>query len=279
MSSNLVISIFLIGLAGLVMVWLWRRSAGKVERAPGKPAVAAQALFTKSEEEMFKRLCTALPVFYVFPKVSLDRLLAPAEAEAGKSDFAKIARSAIDFAIYDAALELICVIDLEGPEGLSEADALIDYCLQSAGIKSIRWKENAKPSIAQISRYIIPLASQGKSRPDKEKTEANDTVLMMYRNDPVPSNVSGLTVPTLDKLTPNKVLLNLYPHVWQRICVFALEPKHLQKYLITLSLQDRADKRAGFTIEALKEIADISKENDRFLTKPAETWQPGILNP
>ena len=37
----------------------------------------------------------------------------------------------------------------------------------------------------------------------------------------------------------------------------------------------KAEARA----EALKEIADISKENDRFLTKPAETWQPGILNP
>ena len=101
---------------------------------------------------------------------------------------------------------------------------------------------------------------------------------MIYNSEPVPSNIKGLTNQQLDELTPNKVLSKNYPHIWQRICLFAPEPKHLQKYLLSLSIQDRGEKRAGFPIEALKEIADIQTENDRFLLQPVTGWQPAFVN-
>jgi hypothetical protein len=90
--------------------------------------------------------------------------------------------------------------------------------------------------------------------------------------------IKGLTQEKLDELTPAKVLANIYPHIWQRICLFAPEPLHLQKYLVSLSIQDRGEKRAGFPLEALKEIADISAENDRFLVLPVTGWQPAVVN-
>jgi hypothetical protein len=53
----------------------------------------------------------------------------------------------------------------------------------------------------------------------------------------------------------------------------------LKKYLLSLSMQDRTEKRAGFSLDALQEIADIQLQNDRFLMDAVRTWQPGILNP
>lgn len=152
-------------------------------------------------------------------------------------------------------------------------DVIINHIIQEDRKFVTRWNADVNQPVEKISRENLQIATQG-----KENREGADTVLMMFRKDPEPSNITGLTVPILDKLTPNKVLLNTYPHVWQRICVFAVEPKHLQKYLMSLSLQDGAEKRADFSKGALQEIVAISKENDGLLANPVSYWKTGILN-
>jgi hypothetical protein len=101
---------------------------------------------------------------------------------------------------------------------------------------------------------------------------------MIYQADPVPSNIKGLSLSALDQLTPNKVLQKAFPHIWQRICLFAPDPKHLQRYLDTLTMQDRGEKRAGFSIEVIKEITDIKAANDRFLQSSDGGWATGFVN-
>lgn len=275
MNTFLISAISAVVIIGGAIFFLWQRSNKKT-----KFRVGTKPILTSSETEMFKRLCTALPAFYIFPKVAIATMLSPksSKLKSKNAEFNKVAQKTVDFAICDADLTLICIVDLEAQGGNTIANALSDQYFKSAGIKTIRWDSEAKPTIEQISKKILPLLTQEKTRSGSDKKDPMDTVLMMYRNDPEPSNIPGLTFAILDKLTPNKVLLNTYPHIWQRICVFAIEPKHLQKYLISLSLQDRGEKRAGFTLEALKEVADIQIENDRFLSKPVSGWQPAIVN-
>ncbi|MGZ5781720.1 MAG: hypothetical protein ACXWIN_12295, partial [Burkholderiaceae bacterium] len=90
--------------------------------------------------------------------------------------------------------------------------------------------------------------------------------------------IKGLSLSILDQLTPNKVLQNTFPHIWQRICLFAPDPKHLHRYLDTLTMQDRGEKRAGFSLEVLKEITDIKAANDRFLRNSDANWHTGFVN-
>lgn len=176
---------------------------------------------------------------------------------------------------------------------------MVDYCLKAAGIKTIRWDAEANPTVEQIRRIMLPSinktmprsdaaaltvfglepSSQAATRLGSAGQGAPDTVLLMRQSDPEPSGMKDLGIAMLEQLTPDKVLRTHYPHIWQRICTFAVEPKHLKKYLLSLSMQDRAEKRAGFSLEALKEIADIQILNDRFLVDGVTTWKAGFHNP
>ncbi len=240
-------------------------------------------VLSKDETVLFGRLCRALPNCYIFPHLGLSSLMDPAEGDRKTTPhhYDRIAGLAVDFAVFDGDLELVCVIILE-PEGIVGSDqmthAILDRCLKSATIKAMRWNTNNKPSVEQISRAILPMTNSSKPTLESGSTINPDTVQRIYKAEPVPSNIRGLTMEQLDSLTPVKFLSANYPHIWQRICLFAPEPKHLQKYLLSLSIQDRGEKRAGFPVEALKEITDIQIENDRFLAGPVTGWQPSFVN-
>ena len=275
-----------------VAVFLRQQAAKKntFSRYEEKPVLS------KDETVLFGRLCRALPNCYVFPKISLAHLIEPMEGDRKRTPhhFERIERLAVDFAVFDGDLALVCVILLE-PGGVMYGDqlknAILERCLKSATVKAMRWNVNNKPSVEQISRAILPMTNASRPtldtgntlnpnpNPNPSPSTLNpDTVQRIYKAEPVPSNVRGLTQEQLDTLTPLKFLATTYPHIWQRICLFAPEPKHLQKYLLSLSIQDRGEKRAGFPVEALKEITDIQMENDRFLSGPVTGWQPAFIN-
>ena len=247
-------------------------------------------VLSKDETVLFGRLCRALPNCYIFPKIPVSQLIEPSEGDRRRTPhhFERIEGMAVDFAVFDGDLALVCVILLE-PQGIMGNDqlrhAVLDRCFKSATVKAMRWSTNNKPSVEQISRAILPMTNA--SRPTLEtgstlnptpSTLNPDTVQRIYKAEPVPSNIRGLSQEQLDALTPTKFLSTNYPHIWQRICLFAPEPKHLQKYLQSLAIQDRGEKRAGFPVEAHKEITDIQMENDRFLTGPVTGWQPAFVN-
>ncbi|MGZ3252746.1 MAG: DUF2726 domain-containing protein [Burkholderiaceae bacterium] len=256
-------------------MFLFKRKANKRTNL----RFTAIPILTKTEEEFFIRLCRALPTCYIFPKVAIAALLEPKDLDdkprkAGPAMPQKI----VDYAIYDADLKPICVIDLGNDSRNADAGAVsIDY-FKGSGIKSIRCESRAGLSAEQISKTIVPMLKPVTPRMESETYLGAATVQMIYQADPVPSNIKGLSLSILDQLTPNKVLQNTFPHIWQRICLFAPDPKHLHRYLDTLTMQDRGEKRAGFSLEVLKEITDIKAANDRFLRNSDANWHTGFVN-
>lgn len=247
------------------------------------PRYEEKPVLNKGESVLFGRLCRALPNCYIFPHVALSHLMEPSEGDYRRNPepYDRLARLHVDYVVCDGDLEPVCVIIMEADAAhasAAENNALRDRCLNSASIKVIRWNASNKPSVEQISRAIMPMTNSNKPTLETSSTLNPDTVQRIYKADPVPSNIKGLTQEQLDQLTPDKVLGKNYPHIWQRICLFAPEPKHLQKYLLSLSIQDRGEKRAGFPHEALKEITAIQVENDRFLSMPVVGWQPSFVN-
>ena len=197
----------------------------------------------------------------------------------------------VDFAICDASLNLLCVIELSTPDSVDLNGIPNSEYLKNAAIKCIRWNKSPLPSAEQILRTLAPFSSLESPKPDiaahtvirnsyVETSKTLDTAQAMFKADPMPSNIIGLSTVTLEKLAPNGHIKAQFPHIWQRICLFSTEPKHLKKYLDSLFLQDRGVERAGFPQEVIKEIATIQSENDRFLhlSVPNSTWESGFHN-
>jgi hypothetical protein len=259
------------------------------------PEFEEKRLLLNEEEIFFGRLRRALPNCYIFPKVDLAGILTSTSQnpKQKQASLDKLQGKKVDYAIFDGTLTLLCVVELTDKDG-QENDPLIAEWLKKAHIKSIRWRFSPLPTAEQILRTLAPFSSLQSPKPDisantvirnsyEEPTSSGgiNTVQAIHQADPVPSNIMSLTAPALDQLTPNKHLKTRYPHVWQRINLFASEPKHLKKYLESLFLQDRGVERAGFPAEVIKEITDIQSENERFLQMAMPrnlTWETQFIN-
>jgi hypothetical protein len=277
---SILVFLILLTVGGVVFFLYQRAHSIRHVRYEEKP------LFEKGDAILFGRLCRALPDCYVFPRLTLAAIMEPTEGNRKRNPerFKLLDYLTVNFAVFGSDLALVCVVVLENNTHNPEdgTDPLTVRLLKKANIKMVHYNAANKPSVEQIVKTIGPLvAEQAKHRLESGMTINPNTVQRIYADDPVPAPpppVKGLTQDQLNKLTPDKVLCKVYPHIWQRVCLFAPEPQHLQKYLISLSIQDRGEKRAGFPIEALKEIADIQTENDRFLTQPVVGWQPAFVN-
>lgn len=257
------------------------------------PAYEEKRFFLREDEIFYGRLLRALPNCYIFPQVELSAIMEPLSINQKQkvADLDQLQGRKVDYAIFDASLGLLCVIELSSQVNPEENTASNAEYLKSAGIKNIRWGRHPLPSYEQILRTLAPFSSLESPKPDiaastiirtayAETGKNLDTVQVMYQSDPEPSNILGLSVAALEKLAPQGHIKKRYPHVWQRICLFCSEPKHLKKYLATLFLQDRGVERAGFPPEVIKEITDIQSENERFLNiaAPQTTWGTSFRN-
>jgi hypothetical protein len=78
-----------------------------------------------------------------------------------------------------------------------------------------------------------------------------------------------LSLAALEGLAPSGHLKSAYPQIWERIWLFCHDPAHLEKYLASLSIQERDGKRAGLSPEAMAEVAAIRAANHPLLAAPA----------
>ena len=257
------------------------------------PNFEEKRIFLEEEEVFFGRLRRALPNCYIFPKIELSTLMEPASPNLQQKQEAldHLQGRTVDYAICDASLNLLCVIELTTANSIGEDETPNIEFLKNAAIKCIRWNKHPLPSAEQILRTLAPFSSLESPKPDiaahtvirnsyVESSKNLDTAQAIFKADPMPSNIMGLSIATLEKLAPQGHIKTAYPHVWQRICLFSTEPKHLKKYLESLFLQDRGIERAGFPQAVIKEITDIQSENERFLnlSAPNTTWEHGFHN-
>jgi hypothetical protein len=250
-------------------------------------------IFDSEGEVFFGRLRRALPNCYIFPKVELNSLLDsvnrdPKEKKAEQDD---LQGKQVDFAIFDASLGLLCVVELCRKDAEGRYRSYKKY-FESAGIKTVRWDRDMLPNFEQILRTLAPFSSLASPKPDvatstimrtelEQGRPANvDTVQAIYKAHPVPSNIQALSIIEIEHLTPDGFLKNKFPHIWQRVCLFCNEPAHLKRYLASLSVQDRGEKRAGFPREALIEISAIAGANERYIQRaePRTAWHTDYVN-
>ena len=129
----------------------------------GRPGYASRPIMTPNEGEFFQRLVRAIPGGFVFSQVALSALIEPRAWGSGRrlAAFRRIAQKRVDYTIHEATLDLICVIELDDRTHDAAADRHRDALLRSAGIRTIRWSSNRKPSVAEIRSALgLPRAQR-----------------------------------------------------------------------------------------------------------------------
>ncbi|WP_415036816.1 DUF2726 domain-containing protein [Azonexus sp.] len=123
-----------------------------VEPAQRKP----YRLLNDSEQELYQRLCEAMPNMRVFAQVGVAQLaLARGRQEAQRLN--RMAGRGVDFVVCDHDFSIIAAIELVWPSALPENDNAEDVkrvALQSLGIPLIVFHPNKLPDVDSISRAI-----------------------------------------------------------------------------------------------------------------------------
>ncbi|MEO7494890.1 MAG: DUF2726 domain-containing protein [Massilia sp.] len=238
------------------------------------PAFQRTPLFLDEERRFYARLRRALPKTYIFPNIDLATLMVPVSATPRENRAAVnyLAGRRVDFAVFDAKLNLLCVIELEH-EGADPAESN-EEVLKRVGIKRYSWKRDQLPSGDQILRALAGFSLLDAPRLEPVGVTVGEGMARAGAPDE-----PCLSPAALEKLGAGGHILGAYPHVWKRICALRCEPLHMDQYLSSLSIQDRPVKRSGFSAGAMAEIAAIQKANARFIAVRAEPqgWDNALL--
>lgn len=286
-----------------------------LNKEPETPLICRKKMILSKEEIVFfQQLQNALPERVIFPKISLSSIISLDANNDKKRDLLskQLDSHQVDYAICNQELKLLCVIELEhSPTAQTqdpEAFRSLPY-LEKAGIKSIRWNKNRLPTFEQMCKILIQFstAHTASKKKDFSRSTINQTINNDTQNDYIHAqkrkkinaddeaknnllneqalaeqehnNPFALPIKTIIQLTPDSFLKTRYPHIWQRICLFAPDPPHLKIYLDSLFAQNRIGKRIGLPQEAAAEVMSIMNQNERFLKKETvPVWNQQPIN-
>ncbi len=249
------------------------------------PAFAKKPYIGSEELAFYQRLKHALPGCTFFPDIALSALVKPLAVEPKllRQQQDKLDERRLAYGVFNDALELLCVIELSRTGGPVDERAMTLAMLEEAGIKCFSWERDSLPSSDQILRAMSAYTDIA---PARFEPAANSVLLpdaLTWENVMAAPRaaVFSLTVDDVHKLTPKGHVRSLYPHIWERICLFCHEPRHLEQYLNSLSLQDRGDKRTGFPENVIVELTDLKGANARFIATPPRArsgWNDVFVN-
>jgi hypothetical protein len=258
------------------------------------PECAPRKFFDVDEEIFFKRLQKALPNCLIFPHVQLAAILEAHVSNEKKRQLMrqKLQERHVDFGIFNKELELLCVVELESIDETSKDEEYpTRKLLKSAGIKCVRWNRDALPTAEQILRTLAPyseldapkietsMQTIGKLFADVDANELaklQDKAFSYVEH----GNPNALSLAAIHRITPDSFIKKEYPHIWQKICLFAGDPGYLKNYLESLFVQNRPTKRRGLPKHVSNEVIAIQNENARFVIpkEPDPLWNPNFLH-
>lgn len=258
------------------------------------PDCEPRKFFDAEEELFFKRIQKALPNCLIFPHVQLASILEAHVSNEKKRQVMrqKLRERHLDFGIFNQELSLLCVVELDRGEELpKEEEYPTRMLLKSAGIKCIRWSRATLPSAEQILRTLAPYSDLNAPKAEtsmqtigkffseedlKDPSKVQEKAFTQVEH----GNPHALSLAALNRITPDSFIKNEYPHIWQKICLFAGDPGYLKNYLESLFVQNRPVKRKGLPKHVATEVMAIQSENARFVVskEPEPIWDPSFLH-
>ena len=116
-------------------------------------------IMNKAEESFYSVLCRSVPDgCRVFPHVSMRALI-----ETNHWDiWAPFNLKRVDFVICNAALNIVCVVELEG-ENQQKRHLRREKMLQKAGVNILRYRVQNNPSVEEMQKDIALLVRETKN--------------------------------------------------------------------------------------------------------------------
>jgi hypothetical protein len=258
------------------------------------PTCAPRKFFDADNEVFFKRLQKALPNCLIFPHVQLAAILEAHVSNEKKRQLMrqKLQERHVDFGIFSKELELLCVIELESNDETNKDEEYpTRKLLKSAGIKCVRWSREALPTAEQILRTLAPYSALEAPKIETSMqtigklfadADAHDLATLQDKafSYVEHGNPNALSLAAIHRITPECFIKKEYPHIWQKICLFAGDPGYLKNYLDSLFIQNRPIKRRGLPKHVSNEVIAIQSENARFVIpkEPDPVWDPTFLH-
>lgn len=133
----------------------------------------AKKIMTENELEFFRRLVDALPEYFIFPQVAMSALLEAYGSTEKQTHInrLKIAQQRIDYVVCDGKCQVIAVIELDDKTHIPSKDKIRDDRLMQAGIRTIRFQSNRKPTKNEIRNNVSPDTIDKYVEVLKEKTK------------------------------------------------------------------------------------------------------------
>ena len=258
------------------------------------PECETRKLFDAEEELFFKRMQKALPNCLIFPHVQLASILEAHVSNEKKRQLMrqKLQERHLDFGIFNQDLELLCVVELEREDTQNQDEEYpTKKLLKRAGIKCIRWSRATLPTAEQILRTLAPYSELDAPKIETSMQTIGKFFLDEDLKDPIKlqekaftyvehGNPNALSLAAINRITPDSFIRDEYPHIWQKICLFAGDPGYLKNYLESLFIQNRPIKRRGLPKHVANEVIAIQGENARFVIPkaPDPVWDPTFLH-
>lgn len=119
------------------------------------PRYKKKAVLTGDEIDFFHRLQRALPECLVCPKLAASALIEPMGiGKARQAALERIAGKKVGYAVFDAQMQLLAVVELRHRERLTRRDVAWDRYFSKAGITIVRFNVKHLPSEVTIRSGI-----------------------------------------------------------------------------------------------------------------------------
>lgn len=148
------LTLFLIPIVIAVFVFILKLV---VEKLQGTKFKFKTPLLSVPEQELYRRLITALPDHIVLAQVAFSQLIT---VEGGNREenfrkFGTARQKVADFVICDKSFKVIAVIELDDSSHSAPKDEKRDEIIREAGSKTIRWRATKQPVGEEIRRLVL----------------------------------------------------------------------------------------------------------------------------
>src|SRR4029450_8752672 len=141
------------------------RSRSRRSSLSGKWPFSLRRPLTEPEQELYFRLCQALPDHMVLARGGLSRFIAVRRGHDARDWHHHINRMSIDFLVCTRDANVVAAIELDDASRRASGRLLMnakkDKALAAAGVRLIRWNANALPDESAIPAILPGVGTAG----------------------------------------------------------------------------------------------------------------------
>jgi hypothetical protein len=114
-------------------------------------------LLSIPEQDLYRRLVTALPDHIVLAQVAFSQMITVTGGEADENFRKRLTaqQKVADFVICDKSFMVVAVVELDDSTHSASKDQKRDEIIREAGSNTVRWRTTKQPNQEEIRRLVL----------------------------------------------------------------------------------------------------------------------------